>query len=249
MTLRALIAVGAILCLDARLARARDPKANGRRVVSSDFDRASASFRAHAAGKLHLTPAKVHVGPLDTQVADVDEIPSWVGGHTKVKLKIGQAWGFFANDTTDWSREVRGWATAEGDIIEYPNGLGALFEEAKAWSRAPTRSADELATLIVWSMGRDYSVRGGFGGRMLSPTLTMRPDGTGTLKFMLEYSESPHGMGGGPGCAVPGPPFVFECTVMLSRDHQAHLTRSKNLNGSSDIEIPGLPLMAPRGSQ
>lgn len=177
--------------------------------MTSPFDKALAAFREHAAAQYKVPPRKVDVGPTSEEVA------------RRQKENVGAAFAFSASSDGAPGLFVRGWATGDGTVVTARQRLGVLFGEAGVWGGAPALPVDELAARLVWSMGTGAKLIRVFRERVEPPSLVRSPDGSGTMKFLVE-SLSPS----------PGPPLkeVFEVTITLTAGHEATAAFSDNLN-------------------
>ena len=174
-----------------------------------------AAFRAHAAKLLHAAPGEMHGGAGDAQIASAGE-------HSR-----GGAWHYVVWRGEDTTNSVRGWVTANGTVITPDQNLGVLFAEAGVWAKPPTHTPDELANMlaedIVWAYG-SYGLNvelvtmriWGLG----PPELTLRPDGSGTLRFFSNDHGGASIFGGG------APPDVYwQNDAVLTADHKVTLTK------------------------
>jgi hypothetical protein len=196
------------------------------------FEKANAAFRDYAAKTLQAPAAKVHAWPDDQPTSD-----SWEGQGAlgKFRLKVGNAWAFEANPDDKSERAVRGWATPDGTVIAHHANLEKLFAEAGVWSGGkPALDAQQLAEHLTWSFGPDHKLTFYVGDQAKPPALDLKPDGSGTLKWVAMYRQP------GPGGAGGGPQYLYEYTVTLSKDKKAQIARSRNLNGGHDPSAPGL---------
>jgi hypothetical protein len=193
--------------------------------MSAGFQKANSSFRDYAATVLKTPAAKLRAHPDDEGMANNWEAP---GASSSFKVKVGHAWGFEVSLDDQSTHQLRGWATPDGAVITRDHNLGLLFVEAGAWTSHPGVDATALAQHIVWSFGSDVRLLSDWRKEPKPPTLQVKPDGSGTLTFMMGYRQP------GPGGAGGGPEYVFECTVTLTKDHKAQLTRGKNLNGGQE---------------
>ncbi len=123
---------------------------------------------------------------------------------------------------------MRGWVAPDGTVISKDANLGLLFAEAHAWAAKPALNAEELAEHVIWAVSRDSRLLWDWKNDEKPPKLELKPDGSGTLKFLMGYRQP------GPGGAGGGPEYVFECTVTLTKDHKAQFARGKNLNGGQE---------------
>jgi len=181
--------------------------------MTSSFEKALAAFREHAAAYYKVPAGKVDVGPTSEEVA------------RRQKETVGGAFAFSASSDKLPGVFVRGWASGDGAVVTARQGLGLLFTEAGLWSDKPSDkpalSAEELAARLVWSMGTGAKLIKVFRDRVEPPTLLRNPDGSGTLKFLVEKLTP-----------SPGPPqkMVHEVTVTLTAKHEATAVFSDNLN-------------------
>lgn len=171
------------------------------------------AFRDHAAQLLNVAPRELDGGARDPQTAAN-------GANT-----VGGAWAYSLTVHGDPTREARGWVTADAVVITPDQNLGKLFDEAGAWTKAPNKTAKELAERLVWAFGMGYAVE--YPGPIPpesdypSPKLDVATDGTGRFAFLMSYrTPGPHGGAGG------GPTDKYLVEVALTAKHEATLTRS-----------------------
>ena len=169
--------------------------------MKAGFERARLGFLRYAARALGLSAPKVLVSPIEEDaVVQLDQ-------------KIGRAWAFYGTSKRTPSESVRGWAVANGRVITPKKNLGLLFVEAGVWdARSPAVDGGTVAANLVWAMGEGHRlVSGG--------TMKVDGHGSGALEYEVAYRER------GPGGAGGGPEKRWRCTVRLSADHRARLTR------------------------
>jgi len=218
LNVRVVLAAVVALLLLPGVASARAPHRKGHvSMTDAEFDRATAAFQAHAASVLQLPANQIHVTPIDAEVATMMTTPGLHG--TDVPLGLGHAVGFEARAVSGGPGQVRGWAFSDGTVITYRHELGRFLEEGKG------RSAAELATLLVWSMGAGHALVDSVPGHDAAPKL----DGS-SLRFFVRFSQP------GP---TPPPRFIVECTLTQTGPRHATLTRSQNLTGP-DVAPQGL---------
>jgi hypothetical protein len=193
--------------------------------MSPEFQKANSAFRDYAATVLKTPASKLRAWPDDESMANGWEAP---GAESSFKVKVGRAWGFEVSLDEQSNKQVRGWATPDGAVITRDHDLGRLFVEAGAWTPKPTLDAAALAQHVVWSMGADVRLLSDWRKEPKPAKLDVKPDGSGALTFLMGYRQP------GPGGAGGGPEYVFECTVTLTKDHKAQLSRGKNLNGGQE---------------
>ena len=167
-------------------------------AAQAGFDKAHASFLAHAASVLKLSPDRILVSP-------IEEDPS-----VQLDQRIGAAWAFYGSSKDQPNRQVRGWAIGDGTVITPDKNLGLLLAEAGVWSGKPKLDADALAERLAWAMGMNHRVVG-------PRSLHVDPGGKGTLSFQVAYRPP------GPGGAGGGRDRISQCTVTLTADHHARL--------------------------
>lgn len=172
------------------------------------FERAIAAFRDYAATVLQVRAAQVHVGPSSEEVA------------RRAPDNVGRLWAFDATTDGKPGFQARGWAAPDGTVVSTRQNLGRFFDEAGLWRGAPP-AANELADRLVWSLGTAYQRIVVFRDRVTPPSLTLRPDGSGTLTFLVKQVSPP-----------PGRPieWVYAATVTIGADRRATFALSENLN-------------------
>jgi hypothetical protein len=176
----------------------------GRGSVSSNFSKAYSVVREHAAKIYGVSAGKVRVLPDKEEIAN---LPHNAG--------VGRLWAFDAQ-APERPRlgAIHVFATREGVLVTHEQNLGILFEEAGVWTNSPALNADELAKLIVGSMGMEHRV---YPFDVPPPELTLDASGAGALVFHVGRK------GIGPGGSGGGPEFQAEAKVVLTPDHQAKL--------------------------
>lgn len=172
----------------------------------------SVAFRAHAAAVLKVPVAKVQGGAANAAVAA--RMPHGVGG----------AWGYEVSvDGERGPREVRGWATADAQVITPEHNLGRLLVEAGVWRKplpAPDyQLAEQLARALLWALGPAYVLEASNTATTAWPELKVGAGGAGALVFSGSAAEAP---GGG----RPGPKTTYRLEVHFTADHAATLSRT-----------------------
>jgi hypothetical protein len=178
-----------------------------------------AAFRAYAAAQLHVAPGELNGGSNSEAQARLDR------EHTRGNALPYVMW------SGSYNNALRGWVTLDGTVITPTQNLGRLLAEEGVWDRPPRRQPDELAGAIIadllWSYGPDVEEAiGGFGG-VKPPSLELAPDGSGTLRFVLNdhrVASSDGGGGGGGGGGAPAD-VLWEYTIAITADHRATLSR------------------------
>jgi hypothetical protein len=169
-----------------------------------------AAFRAHAARALSVKPEDLDGGPIDEATAKTQA------------NTVGGAYAYTMYLKSNPSRDVRGWVTADGTVINGEQNLGLLVVELGLWNK-PTPNVDELggklARLLVWSYGMNHGIVIAPERKMPPPTITFA-NGAGTLVFFTSWHQS------GPGGAGGGPAVYTENRVTLTADHKAALAKT-----------------------
>lgn len=191
---------------------ANGPAATG--AADDGSARAKAAFRAYVARLLHVQASEVHGGPSDNTL----------GNHTRGAARHYTMWP--GRDTT---RSIRGWVTPDGTVITPEQNLGVLFLEAGVWARPPRQPLNELADLlagdIIWAFGSQamFVEAAMLVEGVSPPEITLRPDGSGTLRFFSNDHGGASIVGGG---GAPADVY-WENVAVLTSDHKATLSKKE----------------------
>lgn len=175
----------------------------GRASVSANFSRAYAAVREHAAKVYGVSAREVRVLPDNVEIANLEH-----------NAGVGRLWAFDTSTANPRVRPMRVFATRDGTLVTHEHNLGILFEEAGVWADTPAVNADELAKLIVGSMGIGHRI---YPYDVPPPELTIDASGAGALVFHVGRKDL------GPGGSGGGPELHAEVKVVLTPDHQAKL--------------------------
>jgi len=179
--------------------------------MTTDFP-PSVAFRAHAATVFHVPVAKVQGGAANADVAA--GMPNGIGG----------AWGYVVwTEGAGGEQELRGWATADAQVITPEHNLGRLLVEAGVWKQPPTapsyQLAEQLARALLWAFGPSYVLVADNTATTAAPELTVGAGGAGALVFFAKAAAAP---GGG----RPGPATTYRLEVTFTPAHAATLRRT-----------------------
>jgi hypothetical protein len=210
---RATAAAFALLAAAASASAAAPPAPPAPQATPMTTDFApSVAFRAHAASVLHVPVAKVKGGAANADVAG--RMPNGVGG----------AWGYVVWTEGDGGeQELRGWATADAQVITPEHNLGRLLVEAGVWNQPPPvpsyQLAEQLARALLWALGPSYVLVAHNTATTAAPALTVGAGGAGSLVFFASAAAAP---GGG----RPGPATTYRFDVAFTAAHAASLRRT-----------------------
>jgi hypothetical protein len=174
-----------------------------------------AAFRAYVAAQVHAPPGEIEGGANSEAQARLDR------EHTRGNALPYVMW------SGNYNNAIRGWVTLDGTVITPTQNLGRLLAEEGVWDHPPRHRLDELAGVIIadllWSYGPDVE---NALGDIPSPSFELAPDGSGTLRFVLNDHRPTSSVdaGGGGGGGAPADVF-WEYTIAITAEHKATLSR------------------------
>jgi hypothetical protein len=174
-------------------------------TMDTDF-KPTLAFRAHAASLLKVTPDEIEGGANDAATAS--SMPHSIAG----------AWAYTVWLKGNPTKDVRGWATADGTVITRDKNLGLLFAEAGVWTKSPAVTPTQLAEHLVWSYGMNNKLVIEPDDGQPAPRLQLTSDGSGTFEFFLGSRQV------GPGGAGGGPLEISKIEITLLADRTAVLS-------------------------